>query len=89
VLVLDEPTRGIDVGARAEIYEIVDRLTSQGVAVLLISSDIQELVLLSDRVVVMHDGRLVAEFEGEELTEVNIGAAALGTAGETAAEAAS
>jgi rhamnose transport system ATP-binding protein len=78
VLLLDEPTRGIDVGARAEIYQIIDRLTAEGVAILLISSDIQELVLLSDRVVVMRTGRLVAEFEGEELTEVNIGAAALG-----------
>jgi rhamnose transport system ATP-binding protein len=77
-LLLDEPTRGIDVGARAEIYQIIDRLTAEGVAILLISSDIQELVLLSDRVVVMRTGRLVAEFEGEELTEVNIGAAALG-----------
>jgi ABC-type sugar transport system ATPase subunit len=78
VLLLDEPTRGIDVGARAEIYQIIDRLTADGVAILLISSDIQELVLLSDRVVVMRNGRLVAECSGDDLTEVNIGSAALG-----------
>jgi ABC-type sugar transport system ATPase subunit len=78
VMILDEPTRGIDVGARAEIYQVVDQLTSGGVAVLLISSDIQELLLLADRIVVMRAGRLVGEFAGEEMTEVRIGAAALG-----------
>jgi ABC-type sugar transport system ATPase subunit len=87
VLVLDEPTRGIDVSARAEIYQIIDRLTSEGVAVLLISSDIQEIVLLSDRVVVMRNGQLVAEFASDEVTEVNIGAAALGAGHELAGAA--
>ena len=69
VMILDEPTRGIDVGARADIYRIIDGLTSNGIAVLLISSDIQELLLLSDRIVVMREGRLVAEFTGGEMTE--------------------
>jgi rhamnose transport system ATP-binding protein len=78
VLILDEPTRGIDVGTRADIYQLVEQLTDDGVAVLLISSDMQELLQLSDRVVVMRGGRLVAEFAGDELTELNIGAAALG-----------
>jgi ABC-type sugar transport system ATPase subunit len=80
VMILDEPTRGIDVATRAEIYGIVDELTADGVAVLLISSDIQELLLLSDRVVVMRAGRLVAEFAGSGLTELNIGSAVLGAA---------
>src|ERR671925_294639 len=61
VLILDEPTRGIDVGTRAEIYRLVDRLADEGVAILLISADIQELLHLSDRVVVMRGGRLVGE----------------------------
>ncbi len=78
VLILDEPTRGIDVGTRFEIYKIVEGLTESGVAILLISSDIQELLALSDRVVVMRAGKLVGEFAGGNLTEMNIGAAALG-----------
>jgi rhamnose transport system ATP-binding protein len=78
VLILDEPTRGIDVGTRADIYRLVEQLTDTGVAVLLISSDMQELLQLSDRVVVMRAGRLVGEFSGDELTELNIGSAALG-----------
>lgn len=82
VLILDEPTRGIDVGTRFEIYRIIEQLTESGVAILLISSDIQELLALSDRVVVMRAGQMVAEFAGDELTEMNIGAAALGAGGE-------
>jgi rhamnose transport system ATP-binding protein len=78
VLILDEPTRGIDVGTRFEIYRIVEQLTESGVAILLISSDMQELLALSDRVAVMRAGQLVAEFSGAELTELNIGSAALG-----------
>jgi ABC-type sugar transport system ATPase subunit len=78
VLILDEPTRGIDVGTRFEIYRIIEQLTESGVAILLISSDITELLTLSDRVVVMRAGRVVGEFAGDQLTELNIGAAALG-----------
>ena len=80
VLILDEPTRGIDVGTRFEIYRIIEQLTKTGVAILLISSDIQELLALSDRVLVMRAGRLAGEFAGDQLTEMNIGAAALGAA---------
>src|SRR5581483_827609 len=65
VLILDEPTRGIDVGTRAEIYRLIDELTARGVGVLLISSDLQELLLLCDRIVVMRRGRLVAEFAAD------------------------
>ena len=65
-------------GVRAEIYRLIDQLIRDGVAVLLISSEIKELLLLSDRVVVMREGRLVSEFSGPELSELNIGGAALG-----------
>jgi rhamnose transport system ATP-binding protein len=82
VLILDEPTRGIDVRTRFAIYRIIEQLTQSGVAILLISSDIQELLTLSDRVVVMRAGQLVAELTGSELTEMNIGTAALGAGGE-------
>ena len=78
VMVLDEPTRGIDIGTRAEIYRLVDQLTERGVAVLLISSDLQELLLLSDRILVMRRGRLVAEFDAGEMSEMSVGGAALG-----------
>ncbi len=69
VLLLDEPTRGVDVGAKAEIYRIINRLTADGVAVVLVSSDLPELVNMSDRAVVMREGRIVAELDGERLTE--------------------
>jgi ABC-type sugar transport system ATPase subunit len=81
VLVLDEPTRGIDVGARSEIYAIIDDLAADGCGVLLISSDLQELLLLSDRILVMREGALVAEFAGDALTENSVGRAALGVEG--------
>ena len=62
VIVFDEPTRGIDVGARSEIYSIIDQLSADGVAIVVISSDLPELLSLADRVAVMHDGRIVNEF---------------------------
>src|SRR5262249_11815559 len=62
IVLLDEPTRGVDVGARAEIYRIIDDLANNGKAVLLISSDLNELVSMADRILVMHRGRLTGEF---------------------------
>jgi L-arabinose transport system ATP-binding protein len=62
VLLLDEPTRGIDIGARSEIYEIIHRLARDGVAVVVVSSDLPEVLGLSDRLLVMREGRLAAEF---------------------------
>ncbi len=64
VLILDEPTHGVDVGVRAEIYRIVDQLAEQGTGVLLISSDMNELQILCDRILVMRSGRVVATFLG-------------------------
>ena len=69
VLILDEPTRGVDVGAKAEIYALVDELAGQGVAVWMITSDMEELLGMSDRVVVMHEGRVAGELAGARLTE--------------------
>lgn len=78
VLIADEPTRGVDVGARLEIYAQLRKLAARGAAVLLISSDLQEILGLSDRVLVMRAHRLAAVFDREEATEEKIIAAALG-----------
>ena len=72
VLVLDEPTRGVDVAAKADIHATIDRLAAGGHAVLLISSDLPEVVGMSDRVLVMSRGRLVAEVSGDEQTEQTV-----------------
>ncbi|VTR92971.1 d-ribose transporter atp binding protein : Ribose import ATP-binding protein RbsA OS=Blastopirellula marina DSM 3645 GN=rbsA PE=3 SV=1: ABC_tran: ABC_tran [Gemmata massiliana] len=69
LLILDEPTRGVDVGAKAEIYALVDELAGKGVAVWMITSDMEELLGMSDRVVVMHEGHVAGELAGTKLTE--------------------
>ncbi|GAB7110589.1 sugar ABC transporter ATP-binding protein [Streptomyces phaeofaciens JCM 4814] len=69
VLLLDEPTRGIDVGAKAEVQKLVDELAADGLGVLLISSDLEELIEGSDRVVVLKDGSVVGELAGDDVTE--------------------
>jgi ribose transport system ATP-binding protein len=69
VLILDEPTRGVDVGAKAEIYALIDELAGRGVAVWMITSDMEELLGMSDRVAVMHEGRLAGELSREQLSE--------------------
>lgn len=69
VLLLDEPTRGIDVGAKHEIYELMDELAAQGMAVLFVSSEMDEIIGMSDRVIVMHEGRITGELTSDELTE--------------------
>jgi ABC-type sugar transport system ATPase subunit len=68
ILILDEPTRGIDVGAKAQIYELINRLAEEGVAILLISSELEEIMALSDRILVMRRGRISAEFDRSEAT---------------------
>ena len=77
VFILDEPTRGVDVGARAEIHAIIHHLAADGLAILLISSDLPELLQLSDRILVMAEGRLVAQFARGEATEETIMRAAV------------
>jgi ribose transport system ATP-binding protein len=69
VLILDEPTRGVDVGAKAEIYALIDELAARGVAVWMITSDLEELLGVSDRVIVLHEGRLAGELSRDELSE--------------------
>jgi ABC-type sugar transport system ATPase subunit len=81
VLLLDEPTRGVDVGAKAEIHALIDRLAGHGKAVLLISSDLPEVLGMSDRVLVMCRGRLTAELHGEAMTQENVLLAASGLSG--------
>ena len=78
VLMLDEPTRGVDVGTKAEVYRIIFDLAARGLAILLISSELPEILGLSDRVLVMREGRLVAQFSRAEATEQRIIAAAAG-----------
>jgi ABC-type sugar transport system ATPase subunit len=63
VLILEEPTRGVDVGARAEIYGLINELCARGVAILMISSELPELLGMSDRILVMRDGRITGELQ--------------------------
>ncbi|TCO79655.1 monosaccharide ABC transporter ATP-binding protein (CUT2 family) [Plasticicumulans lactativorans] len=69
VLILDEPTRGIDVGAKAEIYKLISELAADGVAIIMISSEMAEIIGMCDRVLVMHDGHVTGELKRDELTQ--------------------
>ena len=69
LLILDEPTRGIDVGTKAEVHRIISELAGQGLAVLMISSELPEVLGMADRVLVMHEGRLTGEFGRDEADE--------------------
>ncbi|MDP6523129.1 MAG: sugar ABC transporter ATP-binding protein [Kiritimatiellia bacterium] len=72
VLLLDEPTRGIDISAKAEVYKLISQLAEAGKAVVLVSSELQELLSLSDRILVMREGEITAEFEGRKATQEEI-----------------
>jgi rhamnose transport system ATP-binding protein len=78
VIILDEPTRGVDVGAKAQIHAVIDRLAASGKGLLLISSDLPELVGMSDRILIMNRGQIAAELTGDEKTEHNVILAASG-----------
>jgi len=78
LLILDEPTRGIDVGAKVEVHEMINDLARQGLAVIMISSDLPEVLAMSDRVLVMREGRQMAIFNRSEATEETVMAAAMG-----------
>ena len=69
ILIFDEPTRGIDVGSKAEIYQLMNQLTASGVAVIMISSELPEILGMSDRILVMHQGRITGELTADEATQ--------------------
>ncbi|WP_312626816.1 xylose ABC transporter ATP-binding protein [Scandinavium sp.] len=77
ILILDEPTRGIDIGAKYEIYKLINQLVQQGIAVIVISSELPEVLGLSDRVLVMHEGKLKADLVNHQLTQEQVMEAAL------------
>jgi ribose transport system ATP-binding protein len=72
VLLLDEPTRGVDVGAKAEIYKLIAELSATGIGIVVVSSELEELMGLSSRILIMREGELVAEVDGETATEVEL-----------------
>jgi ABC-type sugar transport system ATPase subunit len=72
VLILDEPTRGIDVGAKAEIHNLIDELAREGIGIILISSELPEILALSDRILVVSKGRITAELTKEMASQEKI-----------------
>jgi ribose transport system ATP-binding protein len=84
LLILDEPTRGIDVGAKAEIYELIRKLALKGAGIIMISSELPEILGMSDRVLVMHEGRITGELRPEEASEEAIMLLATGNGGRAA-----
>ena len=72
ILILDEPTRGIDVGAKAEIHKLISELAGQGVAVMMISSELPEVLGMSDRILVMHEGRMTGIVDRKDANQVKI-----------------
>jgi ABC-type sugar transport system ATPase subunit len=81
VFIFDEPTRGVDVGAKVEIYNLMNRLTDQGAGIIMISSELPEVLGMSDRILVMHRGRISAEFTKADATQERVLSAALGLVG--------
>jgi ribose transport system ATP-binding protein len=78
VLLLDEPTRGVDVGTKEEIYHLIWQLAAEGRGILMVSSEMEELIAMSDRVLVFHEGRLSGELSGEQITSENVMTLAVG-----------
>ncbi|CAI2458233.1 ribose ABC transporter ATP-binding protein RbsA [Serratia ficaria] len=78
VLILDEPTRGVDVGAKKEIYQLINQFKQEGLSIILVSSEMPEVLGMSDRILVMHEGRLSGEFPIEQATQEALMAAAVG-----------
>ncbi|HTG41612.1 MAG TPA: sugar ABC transporter ATP-binding protein [Methylomirabilota bacterium] len=80
ILILDEPTRGIDIGAKVEVHRIISELAASGLGIILISSDLPEVLAMSDRILVLHEGRITAEIPRERATEERVMFAATGSA---------
>lgn len=78
VLILDEPTRGVDVGAKKEIYQLINKFKQDGLSIILVSSEMPEVLGMSDRILVMHEGKISAEFSRDEATQEKLLAAAIG-----------
>ena len=72
IFIFDEPTRGVDVGAKVEIYQLMNRLTGEGAGIMMISSELPELLGMSDRILVMCQGRIQAEFDAAAASEENV-----------------
>lgn len=72
IIIFDEPTRGIDVGARKEIYDLMRELSDEGISILMITSDMEELLGMSDRIVVLHEGRMAGEIQRDEFTQERV-----------------
>jgi len=72
VLILDEPTHGIDVATKAEIHKLIAKLADDGISIIVVSSELQEIIALSDRVIVMHEGKITGTFEGDQITSLNL-----------------
>jgi len=85
VLIVDEPTRGIDVGTKAEVHRLLSDLAGQGLAVLMISSELPEVLGMADRILVMHEGRLTGELSRYDADEERVMRAATGQTGAVAA----
>ena len=81
VLIVDEPTRGIDVGAKYEIYSIMNEFVANGKSIIMISSELPEIIGMSDRVYVMHEGKLVAEVTGDGINQEEIMKHSIGQGG--------
>lgn len=77
-MIFDEPTRGIDVGAKVEVHTLMDQLVQQGTGILMISSDLPEVLGMSDRIYVMYEGRIVGHFTHEEATQEKVASLMLG-----------
>ena len=86
ILILDEPTRGIDVGAKVEVHQLIDDLAARGIAIILISSDLPEVLAMSDRILVMREGRQMAIFDHHEATQERVLSAAMGQSGDIVPE---
>lgn len=77
IIILDEPTKGVDVGAKSAIYEIISNLACQGYGIIMVSSEMPEIISMSDRILVMREGRITREINGKEATQEAILEAAM------------
>ena len=78
VLILDEPTRGVDVGAKKEIYQLINKFKAEGMSIILVSSEMPEVLGMSDRILVMHEGKISGEFDAKQANQELLLACAVG-----------